>query len=182
VPLYDQILRAQDGLAFEFSGQRAQLMGEDELSNAAGQRAPAATNKVSTLEYSQQFTEKFPRLAANMPVFAELQQLIDWTVFAALVRQEGLAARIGWSMSLFTDAARLPHEVWPVPKEVAGMLNTKVGRGGLIVGEFAGGVTIQPGGALRQFSVREDQSGALTSRRMNALDRTASEDHPWWWD
>lgn len=182
VPLYDRILRSADGLAYEFSGQRAQLLGEDELANEAGQRSPAATNKVSTNGYARQFTDKFPEIAANMPVFAELQQLIDWTVLAALIRQERLAERIDWSMSLFQDAEKLPHEKWPVPKQVPCLMNTKTGRGGAIIAEHSGGVTIQPGDVLRKISARNEGSEELSQRRTKALDRSSNEKHPWWWD
>ncbi len=180
VPLYDGIARTSDGLAFEFLGQRAQLLGEDELSNAAGQRSAAGVTKLTTREFSKQFTDKFPQLAERMPVFAELQQLIDWTVFAALLQQEQLPAKVQWSMSLFADARRLPHEVWPVPKQTACLINTRETGTGMILGSFSGGVTIRPMDVLRQVAVRVDP--ALQEQKTKALQRTESADHPWWWD
>ena len=182
VPLYDRITRSADGLSFEFAGQRAQLLGQDELANAAGERSNAATTKVSTEEFSRQFTEKFPQLAAHMPVFAELQQLIDWTVFAALMKQERLAESIDWSMPLFADAGKLRHDVWPVPKQTACMMNTKRSKTGLILGQLSGGVIIRPDEILRQISPDATEDATLTERRVQALDRSAAQDHPWWWD
>lgn len=182
VPLYDGITRTPDGLAFEFAGQRAQLLGEDELSNAAGQRSKSATSKLTTQEFSKQFTEKFPRLAEQMPVFAELAHLIDWAVFAALVQRENLAGQIGWSMTLFVDAEKLPHQQWPVPRQTACLMNTRQTNSGMILGSFSGGVTIRPEEVLREIPVRTEDSAALNELRTKALNRPESTDHDWWWD
>lgn len=183
VPNYDEIVRADDGLAFQLTGQRAKLLGEDQLANESGQRTPAAQNKSTTVDYAQQFTDKFPQIAARMPVFAELQQLIDWTVLAALIRRERLAERIGWSMSLFLDAEQLPHESWPAPKEVACLLNTKTGHGGTIIGILAGGVSIQPSDVLRKVAaIPADAAIELQDRRVKSLSRPDSDASPWWWD
>ncbi len=182
VPLYDHISRSEDGLSYEFAGQRAQLLGEDELANAHGERSKAALQKVSTEAFSRQFTEKFPDLAANMPVFAKLQQLIDWTVFTALVKQEQLAEKIDWSMPVFSNADKLPHDVWPVPKQTNCLVNTKRTNTGVVVGQLSGGVVLRPEEILRQITPRGEESAAQTKRRANALDRSQAKDHPWWWD
>lgn len=179
VPNYDEIVRADDGLAFQLAGQRVKLLGEDQLANAHGERKAAGQNKASTADYAQQFTDKFPQLAAQMPVFAELQQLIDWTVLAALIRREGLADRIGWSMPLLLDSQKLPHETWPVPKQVACLVNTKH-AGGSIIGIVAGGVSIQPRELLRKVEERADSGGELRERRLNSV--RSRSDPRWWWD
>lgn len=182
VPLYDGIIRTPDGLAYEFIGQRAQLLGEDELSNASGQRSKAATQKVTTQEFSKQFTEKFPQLAERMPALSELAHLIDWTIFAALLQHEELTRKAGWSPSLLMDEKRLPYQTWPVPKETTCLMNTRETNSGLILGSFSGGVTIRPDEVLRQIALRVDDSPSLKDLQIKALDRSRSADHPWWWD
>lgn len=180
VPFYDEITKSSDGLAYEFSGQRAQLLGEDELANAAGERFQAATKKISTQAFSRQFTEKFPQLAAQMPVFSKLQQLIDWTVLAALIQQERLVEQAGWRMTVFLDAETLPHEVCPVPRETECVINTKQTSSGLIVGQLSGGVTIQPRDVLQQVTAK--QNDQLSDRRKRAASRTSSSEGRFWWD
>lgn len=179
VPDYDQIVRADDGLAFQLTGQRVKLLGEDQLANENGERKAAGKNKSSTVDYAQQFTDKFPQLAAQMPVFAELQQLVDWTVLAALIRREKFAERIGWAMPLFLDADKLPHETWPVPKEVACLVNTK-NSGGSIIGILAGGVTIQPRELLRKVEEQSDASTEFDEARTKLLQHR--DDSRWWCD
>lgn len=177
VPNYDEIVRADDGLAFQLAGQRVKLLGEDQLANENGERKAAGKNKASTVDYAQQFTDKFPQLAAQMPVFAELQQLVDWTVLAALIRRERLAERIGWPMPLFLDAAQLPHETYPVPQQVACLVNTKH-SGGSIIGILAGGVTIRPRDILQKVEDRADVE--LGERRIRSAQSRI--DGRWWWD
>lgn len=181
LPLYDEITRTDDGLAFGFVGQRAQLLGEDELANAQGERSKAATNAISTLAFSKQFTAKFSELAERMPVFAELQQLIDWTVFAALIQQERLDEKSGWKMELFRDAERLPHEIHPVPAETECLINTKSTPGGVIVGQLSGGVTLHPSAVLRQMLSSRANDPDLAERRSKCLQRAAKRES-WWWD
>lgn len=181
VPLYDQIARTEDGLAFSFAGQRAQLLGEDELANAQGQRSKAATNAISTLAFSKQFTAKFPELAERMPIFAELQQLIDWIVLAALIQQERLDEKAGWRMELFRDASRLPHEVFPVPTETECLINTKSTAGGTIVGQLSGGVTLYPASLVREMLPLQPADPKLAERRTKALQRLTDRE-AWWWD
>lgn len=177
VPFYEGILRSADGLAYEFSGQRVQLLGENELANAAGERSQAVTQKVSTHAFSRQFTEKFPQLAEKLPIFAELQQLVDWTVLAALIRQERLAEQVEWKPSLFLDAEALPHEVWPVARQTACLVNTKRTSGGLIVGQLSGGVTVAPDDVIARFTPADD---SLSAQRVQALQRDRPQEHAWW--
>jgi hypothetical protein len=101
---------------------------------------------------------------------------------AALVRQERLAERIDWAMSVFSDAARLPHESWPVPKETQCLVNVKRTKNGFMMGQLSGGVTIRPADVLRQISGRVDDEPALAAQRAASLDRTAAKEHAWWWD
>jgi len=183
VPLYEEITRSADGLAFGLVGQRAQVLGEDELANAQGQRSQAATSKLSTKAFSKQFTQKLPELAERMPVFAQLQQLIDWTILAALIRQERLADQIDWKMDLFTDADRLPHASFPVPTQTECLINTKVTGTGIVVGQLSGGVTIRPESVLLQMSVSEQTANTeLAERRSKVLERPPAASHAWWWD
>ena len=105
-PKYDTFVKSEDGLAYQFEGQRAQLFSQDELTNQAGQRMDAPTTRASVQKYAQHFTEKFPELAKVSPVFAELQNIIDLAVMAALLKKEQLPQKVGWKPSLFLDEER----------------------------------------------------------------------------
>ena len=181
-PLYDALSQNEDGTAFQFSGQRAQLLSQEEISNAAGRRSDAAFTRRTTEKYAQHFTEKFPELAAAMPVFAELQSLIDLAVLGALVRKDDLAGRADWSMSLFLDAEKAPLEKTNVPRRVASVVNTRHVNRGMIIGLIAGGIVIDPQSTVARHVADADASQRLAGLRNLAARQDASAEHPWWWD
>ena len=181
VPLYDAIYRSQDGLAFRFAGQRLQQLAEEELSDAQGNRFAAATTRVSTKAFAKQFTEKFPELAAKSPIFGELQNLTDWTVFVALLQQEKLAESINWKMTTLMDEKRLSVPTFNAPKQVPSAVNYKR-AGSVIVGLVGGGVVISPSQTLKKSVTQAPAEQRLDSAREIATSTNRSETHRWWWD
>ncbi len=182
VPLYDGLYCTEDRLAFQLVGQRAQLLSQNELSNSSGERSTAATTRLTTEAWAKLFTEKFPQIADESPVFAELQNLIDWCVLVALIDRERLVEKVGWTPGILADAEKLPHEAGPVPKEVPAMVNIKRASGSSIVGLIAGGVTIRPGRMVRADSFKTDPALRLDSQRTEALPKDRPTAQRWWWD
>jgi hypothetical protein len=181
VPFYDGLYASADGLAFELTGQRAQLLSQDEWVNAAGERAAAATTRLSTQAFARQFTDHFSALADESPVFGQLQGLIDWCVIAGLLSQEPLEARSGCSLAVLRDAERWPHAAFTPPRQVPAMWSRKR-SGNLVIGLVAGGVTIDARQVL-QVSRREADAGRrLESLRLEHRAKDRPDDHPWWWD
>lgn len=182
VPLYDGLYRSADRLAFELVGQRVQLLSQEELTNAAGERSAAATTRLTTQAFAKQFTERFADLADQSPVFAELQNLFDLCLLAALIDQEQLAGRVGWSMTIFGDPERLPHRPGPVPRQVPAIVNSKRASSGVIVGLVGGGVTIQLRNVLNPAALQESPTRRLDAVRTEHLGAARVPSHRWWWD
>ena len=105
MPLYDAVYASEDGLAFQLTGQRLQLLAQDEVSDAQGNRSDAAFTRASTQQFAQQFTEHYEDLAERNAVFADLQNLFDLGVAAALIRRHNLAERADWDMAGLLDPA-----------------------------------------------------------------------------
>ncbi len=180
VPYYDAIYRSPDGLAFQFVGQRAQLLAEDEVTDAEGNRSSAATTRKSTYGFAKQFTDKFPQLADKSPVFAELQNLIDWAVFAALLQKEHFAERLGWKQELLLDQSRLAYPTFDTPKKIPSIVSYKR-TGNLVVG-LVGGVTVSAQQALEKALIASRDATALETSRTAVTNGTRSDKHLWWWD
>lgn len=185
VPLYDAIYRSDDGLAYQFEGQRVQLMSQEEMSDAQGNRSAAATTRLSTQAFAKQFTEKYPELADRSPIFAELQNLIDLAVLAALIQKERLDHKVDWKMTTLLNEQRLVVPTYPTPKQVPSLVNFKR-AGSNIVGLVGGGVTIRPQQVLSKLtspaSSPDSKAPRLDSIRTTAASATRSDSHPWWWD
>ncbi|HEY4261913.1 MAG TPA: DUF1598 domain-containing protein [Schlesneria sp.] len=181
VPLYDAIYRSDDGLAFQFAGQRLQLLAEEEIADAQGNRSGAATTRISTKAFAKQFTEKFPELAAKSPIFGELQNLTDWSVFVALLQKERLADKVDWKMVTLLDEQRLGVPTFNAPKQVPSSVNYKK-AGSMIVGLVGGGVSLHPSQTLNKSMVPATDGERLDSLRQTAKSIERRESHRWWWD
>ena len=185
VPLYDAIYRSDDGLAYQFEGQRVQLLSQEEMADAQGNRSAAATTRLSTQAFAKQFTEKYPELADRSPIFAELQSLIDLAVLAALIQKERLDQQVDWKMTTLLDEQRLIVPTFPTPKQIASMVNFKR-AGNNIVGLVGGGVTIRPQQVLSKVTAPASSPGSkaprLDATRTTAATAKRSDSHPWWWD
>jgi len=181
VPLYDAIYRSQDGLAFRFAGQRLQLLAEEELADAQGNRTAAPDTRISTKAFAKQFTEKFPELALKSPIFGELQNLTDWTVLVALLQKEQLASRIDWKMATLLDESQLSVPTYNAPKKVPSSVNYKR-AGSSIVGLVGGGVVIRPNQIVKHSVLPATAEQRLDSAREMAGSVPRSDTHRWWWD
>ncbi|MCA9021102.1 MAG: DUF1598 domain-containing protein, partial [Planctomycetaceae bacterium] len=115
-PLYDAFTTTAERDAFQFSGQRLQMMSQEEFVNQAGQRTDAAQTRLSTTKYAQQFTKYFAKLADLHPTFAELQSITDLTVLAALIRKERLDQQVGWEHRFFSADSDYLVPVGNIPK------------------------------------------------------------------
>ena len=178
-PLYDAFRQSQDGNAFQFSGQRVQLMSQSEQVTASGNRSAAAFNATSIEKFSKQFTERYNDVAEVSPIFAELQNVIDLAILAALFEREQLPQKAGWSMELFLDETRTPLATGNVPSKVASVCNYRR-AGNTIVGLVGGGVSISPRQLLRQVSFEREGNRELES---SVLESVPSPDvKTWWWD
>ncbi|HUG94457.1 MAG TPA: DUF1598 domain-containing protein [Planctomycetaceae bacterium] len=182
IPLYDPFQTTEDRHAFQFAGQRAQLLSQEEYSDEAGARRAAPFTRVSTQQFAKIFTDKFPELADTLPVFAELQNVFDLAVLAALIRKERLADRVDWTMSLFLDADRLQVPTGPAPRQVGSVFNYKKARRGILVALIGGGVMIDPLRTVESAEFIVDPATRLDGRRASAQAVGRGADQPWWWD
>ena len=170
LPYYDEIRGDRENTHFVLTGQRLQLVGQEETVSADGSRSDAVTTRKSTLDYAKQFTEKFPQLAAAMPVFAELQNIVDMLTTAALIDKYRLGEKVNWSGF---DTTQLPEKLptYIVPKTVETLVNIQPNNGGMVLGLIAGGVIVNP-----QRIIANIQVGELKQPK------TSTPTDTWWWD
>ena len=153
-PLYDPIQVNADRSLYRLSGQRLQLLAQDEYTTAQGDRANAPFNKSGTTKFVQQFTDHIPELAVAHPSFAELQNLFDWMVVCTLIRRHQLHDSIQWTPQVLGDAAQLPTRVYPTPEGVdAVAMTNKVGRTTL---GLVGGVVLNAEAVVSRTSLLEE--------------------------
>ena len=60
-------------------------------------------DKISSLkDWADTMTEKYAELSRRMPIFSDLQNIMDMTIVATLISQEGLARKANLDLNLFT--------------------------------------------------------------------------------
>lgn len=180
-PLYDPFETNDERNAYRFAGQRVQLMSQDEFLGPGGKRSDAPFTGVTTQAFAKLFTEKYPELADTVPIFAELQNLFDLAVLAALLNRERLPEQAGWNIDLFLDPERAKVAEGNPPQSVATVVNYRRANRGLIVGLIGGGVTIDPMDTLQSLTFEVKPESRLDGIRSAAVAEPA-EAHPWWWD
>ena len=151
------------------------------MTDEQGNRSSAATTQKSTHAFARQFTQKFAQLAEKSPVFAELQNLIDWVMLAALLQQEHIPEQIGWKQSLYLDATRLTYPTFDTPKQIPSSVSYKR-TGNLVVGLVGGGVSIRAQQRLDLVKASEKTASNLDMARRSATEIQPSPTHQWWWD
>lgn len=178
-PLYDAFRQSSDGNAYQFSGQRVQLMSQAEQISSSGERSAAAFKAKSIERFAKQFTERYEEVAEVSPVFAELQNIIDLAILAALFEKDQLPQRAGWSMELFLDSQLTPVARGNSPSRVASVCNYRR-AGNSIIGLVGGGVTISPGQLVRQAVYQREGNRELESQVRDSVPKP--ELQTWWWD
>ena len=115
------------------------------------------TNSAAT-KFAETFTKKLPDLEQVVPGFADLQNLADLALLAALIDTDRLDRKAGWDLSwvLKSDAYRVAK--YPTPRQAETLVNIAT-RGRRTV-TVAGGVQL----SVRRFAAR---------RRTDAMKKAA---------
>lgn len=172
VPYYEPLATNEEKTLFQLSGQRAQLMAQEEISDDQGRRSDAFITRQSTEKFAELFTLHFSELAQRSPEFAELQNLYDMALLAHLIKQQVQGGRIRWDMQTFLKNSELPVESYAVPRYVSSESTSRKAHRGLVIG-LIGGVTI------------DVEHAAGNSRVMPQLESGSfqqSSSDGWWWN
>ena len=172
---YEPLARSEDGLAWELRGQGVKCLTENDIIAADGTaRATGETSPIAE-EWAELMTAKFDELAADEPVFAQLRNVMDFCVVAAMIDQHGLIARAGCSLPVLTGTSgELEPEYWHAPRTVPPECSFMKTRKGWIV-TTSGGVQIES----FRFASRVETSGAVGQVRSSA---GTPDGNTWWWN
>ncbi|MBN1591118.1 MAG: DUF1598 domain-containing protein [Pirellulales bacterium] len=179
LPDYQCVRVADDGLAAELVGDGVKLIGADEMVTSDGTRKKAARGNRASRLFVNDFTMKYSQLAARSPVFAELRNVIDLSVAAALIQREGYYERSGWDLGILGDEKAFKVETYAPPKQV----ETAVGarrKGNTIMTPVGGGVHIEASMALDSENVLTDGTAQVEKVRQQVAPKLA--EGQWWWD
>lgn len=137
---HDAIRHSPDRTTFEITGSTVLAQSENQFVSARGEHLATGLSEPINRRFAENLTKHYDELAERDPVFAELRNVFDLAVVAALLRTQGLARSAGWQHLPFTtDLGYTPPRL-PPRKTVPSVVNHKVFGGRDIVVQVAGGV------------------------------------------
>jgi len=161
---YDPIARDPDELAWRLSGRRMKCLTEsDALAGGAVQRGAGPADRVAQ-RWCAAMTAHYDALAKRQPVFAELVNVVDLAVVAALVRGRQLDARAGLDLSPLLDSDRVVLPSYEAAEAVPTVANG-LKKGSVWLLSASGGVQFQPW----EFASRLEEADDMALVRRDAL-------------
>ena len=195
---YDALHATKDRQAFEIRGQGVKVLSETELVTETGERKHTGKSSVPAMEFAHGFTKHFDLLAKKYPVYAELRNVFDLALVAALLKSEDMAGQVGWHMTFFgapkgNDHTKYQVELGPAAKEVATIMNHRSIEGAkrrtptgftslrITVLGVSGGVVIDPNSLVKRDAIKTDNYGLMKAERAASTPK-GLQHHAWWWD
>lgn len=176
---YDSILSSEALNAFELRGQGVMVKSENEMIADDGKRLHTGQSDEETAAFAHNFTKHFDGMAQKYPIYAELQNIFDLALVAALINTQDLPGQVGWHMTTFANENEYPTSLGYEPKMVETVMNHKVVNRTQILAVASGGVTIAPEAAAK--SLEKDTTGKLSSIQ-DRTEPSQLERGQWWWD
>ncbi len=166
---YDSVSLSEDENTFEIQGS------ENELITEQGKRVSTGKANQTNQMFAKAFTEKYEELASVDPVFADLQNVFDLSLVAALIKKYQLDKKAGWSHGVFLKNGGYNPTVYTAVKTAESASNHRVYNRKNVIIQVAGGVK----GDL--MSVVNDRNIVKKSSK-KLVDRPALPEGRWWWD
>jgi hypothetical protein len=181
---YDAVRATPSRDAFELRGQGVKVLSENEMLTERGERIHTGQSDELNEQFAHSFTAHFPALAAKYPIYAELRNVFDLALVAALLVAEDLPGQVGWHLVHFHDPERYRLELGTSPEDVDTVLNHRaVQRSKAIVHvvQVSGGVLVNTSKYVNKPAIAVDNYGDLKAEHRGAVPQDLPPD-AWWWD
>jgi len=186
---YDALLATDDRHGFALRGQGVKVLSENELLTAGGERVHTGKAEALNREFARSFTKHFGELCEKYPVYAELRNVCDLALAAGLIRQQGMASKVGWHLTCFGGKDPRDPLVYQIalgsaPEKVDTVANYRVIRNRKQIHTIAGvsgGVRVDPTGLVATSAI-ETTGNATVSRQHSTSTPGELPAGAWWWD
>jgi len=177
-----EALRATPGRdAFELRGPGVRVLSENEMLTQRGERIHTGQADEWNEQFAHSFTKHFAELAAKYPIYADLRNVFDLALVAALIVAEDVPNRLNWPAIHFVEEKRYQVERGPAPTEVETVLNHSIISQKHIVAGVSGGVSADARPYVQKPAIAIDNYGALQAGRIASMPSDQPDD-AWWWD
>ncbi|MFI4874559.1 MAG: DUF1598 domain-containing protein [Blastopirellula sp. JB062] len=167
---------------FEIRGPGVQVLSENELLEQDGRRVHTGQSSELNETFAHNFTKRFEALAKKYPVYAELQNIFDLTLAAAILEKEKLAERGDWRQTYFGAEGRYRPARLLVAKEVETIMNHRVIDKKHIIAGVSGGVRVDVSEFIDEKNIEIDEYGVLKADLQASGTPASLPSEAWWWD
>ncbi|WP_143544148.1 DUF1598 domain-containing protein [Rhodopirellula sp. MGV] len=167
---YDSLTRNEEGTVWKLTGQGIKTKTEQDVIAEDGSTSSEASDKLAQ-KWADSMTEHFTDLASKMPIFGELQNLMDLTVVSTLIVQENLEHHAGLDLAVLRDQETLAPQMFEAPQKIAPECSFIKGRSGWVV-TASGGVSVDAFPVVHDQKVDAELDGQLVAAKSDA----------WWWN
>jgi hypothetical protein len=175
------IRAAEDRNAFELKGPSVKVLSENELLTKRGERVHTGKSEELNAQFADSFTRCFDALAAKYPIYAELRNLFDLAVVAAVIKHERLADRTLWQAAHLLDPEKYVVRTETAPTQVMSIANYRVINDRTLVAGVSGGVEVVASSKLNTDRYQSDRYGDLEAGRAQSAKPNLGPTQ-WWWD
>ncbi|MGN1275191.1 MAG: DUF1598 domain-containing protein [Thermoguttaceae bacterium] len=177
VPDYTRVRMSPDKLAMGLEGKSVKLVGADEMVSSDGSRKEVVVSDSASKKFTQGFTKNYDKIAAAVPVYAELRNLIDLAVVAAFLQETNAYEKLGWELVYFGDEQKFRVETERAPEFVESAVNA-IWRGHTLTTPIGGGVEIFAKRALEKENLISDSDETVSQAQKDA----PLPENGWWWN
>jgi len=170
---------ARDG--FELRGSGVQVLSENEFVTQRGDRVHTGKSDELTAKFADSFTTHFEAMAAKYPVYADMRNIFDLALVAALMKSHDLAGQADWHLTHFGPGGGYEVELGVAPARVDSVINHRVFNGKQVVAGVSGGVTVDPRKLAARGAVEVASGGEMPQYRETSAPANLPQ-HAWWWD
>jgi hypothetical protein len=178
---YDALSTSESRDAFELRGPGVRVLSENELLTERGERVHTGDSDVLTKRFAESFTKHFDKLSAKYPIYAELRNVFDLSLVAAIIRSQDLPNQVGWHLTHFGTDGDYRPALGHAPTEVESVLNRRIIGGKHVVAAVSGGVRVDVRGLTQPEAVKTDATGAMAGQRNTSSPQILPRG-AWWWD
>ncbi|MCO8125454.1 DUF1598 domain-containing protein [Stieleria sp. TO1_6] len=168
---YDSLTRNEAGTVWKLTGQGVKTLTEQDAIEADGRVTESQSKDKLAEKWATNMTERFEELAKQMPIFGDLQNLMDLTVASTLIVQEQLENRSGLDLAVLRDQDALAPIAFDAPQTIEPECSFIKGRSGWVV-TASGGVSVNAFQVVHDQKVDTNLSDKIASTRSSS----------WWWN
>jgi hypothetical protein len=177
---YDALAATDNRDAFELRGSGVKVLSENEFLTERGERIHTGESDALTRGFAESFTKHFDKLATKYPIYAELRNVFDLSLVAAVMQSHDLPGQVGWHMTHFGPSGDYQPELAAAPTEVESVMNQRqIGK--QVVAVASGGVKVDPSELVGREAVKTDTYGLMAGERRTSAAKELPR-RAWWWD